>query len=227
MKTEIRKWIKSKKELLQWDLHKEYYKKAKKAIKEKDELFFYALEAFLKANHKQKMEFAKKILGVISLKEFVVEEEINKNNQFLGDNFLKNIWNQARKKCIPLNVLNNYSVKEYKLPKKMDSISIQNVTSVFPEEEQKFWAILNFLTVNIELGSTLFKEYKLQKDKVYFLHVNIHVSLSVEKIFVVRVAFNFQKGKWEYRSRDFISSDVWANEGDIFLYLVKTQAKKP
>ena len=195
-------------------LFQEFLNKFRKAIKEKDKQHIQFIRACNKARHSDKTEFIKKIFGEISLEDIVIEEEINNDKQSLGNNFTRDLLMPARKMSIPLSVLDNHSVREYKLLEDMNSVDVQKKSSVSPEKEKKFWAMLDVLTVNPELGKIFFG-YEMQKDKAYFLHVK----RSAKKIFIVRVAFDSDGNKWGYRSRNFFDPVCWGKKGDIFLYL--------
>jgi len=196
-------------------LFQELFNKFRKAIKEKDEQHVQFIRACNKARHQDKTEFIKKMFGEAFPKNIIVGEEINSDNQYLGELFTKDLLNQARKKEIPLNVLDNYSVGEYELEEAMNSVAIQKKTNILPEKENKFWACSAVLTENPKLGKIFFNDYELRKDKVYLMHVR----RTSKKLFVVRIAW--KKDKWEFLSRDFFYPAVWGNKGDIFLYLTK------
>lgn len=188
---------------------------AKKTEKKDKKLILLTIKACRKASHSQLTEFVKTILGEMSVESFIIEEEINDKNQILGENFFKNLYYPVRKKNIQLSVLDNYSIGEYELEGSINSVAIQNKTGIYPEEEKRFWAALDVLTVNTKLGKKLFG-YELQENKIYFLHVK----RSSKKIFTVRLAYEHENKKWGYRERDFFHPASWGNKGDIFLFLV-------
>ena len=218
MARKIKDKIEEKMELWQVQLLQEFYNKFRKALREKDEQYFQFIRAGNKSKHSDRTEFIKKIFGEMPLKEFVIEEEINSCYQYLGDIFFKDVYTPVCKESIRYSVLDNYSIGEYKLSGDVNSLAIQKETSILPEKEKRFWAMLDVLAVNLKFGQILFG-YELQKDKVYFLHFK----RNSKKIFAVRLAF--YKDKWEFRSRDFQNPISWGNKGNIFLYLIKITSK--
>lgn len=214
MRKTIKKWIKSKKELLRVKLHKEYYKQAKEAIAENNEQFFQALKAFIKSNPEQKAEFIEKVLGekLVERESFVVGKVFLPFSQWLGDNFKNLVLNPSLKKVIKINVFGDSFIKEYILSKSINDLAIQNATSFSPMEEDKFWAMLYLLLIDLKHGKKFLK-YELHKNKVYLFHVK----LSSDKIMAIRLYLN-NVIEWNLRARDFNYLNGHWNEDNIFLY---------
>ena len=209
----VKSKIKSEKDKWRVELHKEYYKQARVAVRNNEILFFQTLEAFLESNNQQKLEFVEKILGQkLEVDSFIVGEVFNDKSEFcqLSKNFSELLLSPSEGKIIPVKVFDGLSLKEYVLLKSIDDEKIQKITSSVPIEEDKFWA-LAYLFLNGKKVLLGYKLKKLDKDRGYLFHVK----LSSGKIFTVRIMF-LSDDRFEYRGRDF-NLGPWL-DGDIFLY---------
>lgn len=197
-------------------LQKDYSAKAHSAVQKKDEQFFDAMEALLKADYSQKAKFIKDVLGKKSGESFVVGKVFQHRNkdlvpQYHGDNFKSWIWAPAQSKTVAVDVFGGRALREYGLPKNMNDTAIQNANTSVPMEEDTFLAMLYLLTINPKLGKKILK-YELRKDKVYIFHVK----LASGKVVAVDVLW--LGAGWGFDANDFGYGNPW-NEGNVFLSL--------
>jgi hypothetical protein len=197
-------------------LQLDYSAKAHIAVKNNDEHFFLALEAFLKADYQQKSELIEKVLGrkFGEEKSFVVGEVFQHRNsnlipQYFGDSFRAKVWEPSKSKRVSINAFGNNTLKEYILPKDMNDTGIQGVTKSSPIEDDQFWAMLYLLIIDPKLGKKILK-YELRKDKVYVFHVR----LASGGVFAVNLSW--YGVEWNLGARVF-GYDFWSTDF-VFLF---------
>jgi hypothetical protein len=197
-------------------LQLDYSAKAHSAVKNNDEHFFTAFEAFLKADYQQKSELIEKVLGrkFGEEKSFIVGEVFQHRNsklvpQWFGDDFKAKMWEPAKERRVSINAFGNNILKEYILTKTMNDTSIQSATNSTPMEEDQFWAMLYLLIIDPKLGKKILK-YELRKDKVCVFHVRL---ASGGVIAVSLVWFDVE---W-YLYADVFDSDYWYRD-NVFLF---------
>ncbi|MCX6755219.1 MAG: hypothetical protein NT068_01590 [Candidatus Nomurabacteria bacterium] len=196
-------------------LQKDYSAKAHSAVQKKDEQFFDAMEAFLKADYSQKAKFIEEVLGKKTGESFVVGQVFQHRNkdlvpQYFGDNFKNWMWAPAQSRTIVVDVFRGVTPKEYILPKNMNDTAIQNANTSVPMEEDTFWAMHYLLIINPKLGKKILK-YELRKDRYYICHVK----LASGKVVAVNVYWD--DDGW-YCYANVFDYYTW-NEGYVFLSL--------